>query len=218
MGALGGRGDAFERSDSPHLVPCVAQDSSFKMGFISAGGLTGVLLAIVLGACIGGLLPQVAWSTHKMGNETQTLSLWENCTKYTVEAVNETVTITECHSMGKLKTSDLKSVTKAERDAAIAGLVLGGFFCLASLGVLICRSKCASFFMGLLVVLGTGAALGCWVRYQIVTLNDLLANGEKYSLGPGVWLAAVAVGCSILAMFSSCCIKKGDREGYGYLA
>ncbi len=151
--------------------------------------------------------------------------------------------------MGKLKTSDLKSVTKAERDAAIAGLVLGGFFCLASLGVLICRSKCASFFMGLLVgrlrkkkrkekerkksllfklsanvlslcpmsflfsssfflVLGTGAALGCWVRYQIVTLNDLLANGEKYSLGPGVWLAAVAVGCSILAMFSSCCIKK----------
>ena len=123
----------------------------------------------------------------------------------------------------------------------IAACVLGAFLSLLTLLPICCTNKCGTVLLQLLsrallylfqffnilphfphttrhgAVLCCAAAVGCWTRFQMHTLNESLAEG-KFSFTLGFYLAAISVVSSLAGLIGACFVNKGDREGYGYLA
>jgi hypothetical protein len=83
------------------------------------------------------------------------LSFWQTCTPMGCVTIG--------HTEEDIK-EDIKTEAGAERDGAIAGLVLGGFFALVSLFTICCKSKCGLVILQLLSLVFILATVGCLFR------------------------------------------------------
>merc|ERR1719498_874728 len=96
-------------------------------------GVSAVLAVFIAGACVAALVPNVFWAHYDIAGSKVEVSLWRQC--ITADDV------TECSKIEKPSKDDFKDEGSAERDGAIAGLVLGGLFALISTIGVCCHKK-----------------------------------------------------------------------------
>lgn len=180
------------------------------MGFTDRGGFVVIFALITAGICVAALLPNIFWSKAEVDVSNSTihvdkfvskLSLWRQCNKTT----SGNTTTKDCSHIRKIDWQDIKTEDSAERNGAIAGLVIGGLFALASLLGVCCQSKCATVPLALFALIFTAATVGCYVRYNNHTLDG-------YDLYLGFWLACVACAAAFFSSIGSCCMNRKDAE------
>eukprot|EP00045_Choanoeca_perplexa_P009133 m.86325 g.86325 ORF g.86325 m.86325 type:complete len:197 (-) comp14767_c0_seq25:2902-3492(-) len=193
-------------------------------GCASRGGFTAIFSLLAIAACVVALLPSIKWAQFKaeIGGEKGTLdvSLWEACTPEGCTKIGRSVDYWK-------NTTNLKTAAGAERDGAIAGLVLGGLFALVALIPVCCRSKCGTMVLEFLSLACIAATLFCLVSYKtnsldksLDPLSDLADKKYKYSYTTGYYIIAAGAGASLFSLLTSFCIKKNsdyeDLDGYTF--
>ncbi|EGD82418.1 hypothetical protein PTSG_03061 [Salpingoeca rosetta] len=173
------------------------------MAFTHRGGFAVLFAILTIGVCVVALLPKVFWveAEVKLSDDFKVQiksSLWQQCNTTTIGNYSAT----ECSGIRKIDFNKIKSEPSAERDGAVAGLVLGGFFALASLFGVCCRSKCATVSLLVVSLIFTAATVGCYFRYKDHSLSS------EYDFIYGYWVACVACGLALFSVIGSCCMNK----------
>eukprot|EP00051_Salpingoeca_urceolata_P026271 m.476683 g.476683 ORF g.476683 m.476683 type:complete len:169 (+) comp20613_c0_seq1:252-758(+) len=168
------------------------------MSCVRSGGLAALFSFLTLAALVACLLPMVNWAKH--GSDD--ISLWTHSCG------------TNC-SMDNPGKHDFKNERTAERDGAIAGSILGALCAGAAMIAVCCQKKGVTSALLTFSCVFAAAAVGCFVRFKIHTLDESLESGSyKFTYGFGV--ACVSVLFSFMGLVSSCCMRKND--GYEFLA
>eukprot|EP00730_Choanoeca_flexa_P008018 TRINITY_DN12427_c0_g1_i11.p2 TRINITY_DN12427_c0_g1~~TRINITY_DN12427_c0_g1_i11.p2 ORF type:complete len:197 (+),score=36.23 TRINITY_DN12427_c0_g1_i11:70-660(+) len=192
--------------------------------FCTSGGLAALFSLLVIAACVVALIPSVNWAEAKVdvtllnktvAKETLTVSLWQACT-----LKGGCTKIGQSFDYWK-NTTNFKTQEGAERNGAIAGLVLGGLFALIALIPICCKSKCTTMILEFLSLACISAATFCLIRYKTHTLDvDLDGIDYDYSYTVGFFVVASGTVSALLALISSFCIKTHDEyetlEGYTF--
>lgn len=184
------------------------------MGFANRGGVAAILATITIAACVVALFPKIFWVTAKVvdSDTGATLkiqsSLWKTCNTTTFNDIS----VTSCSGIRKIDlTNSIKSEPAAEEDAAAAGLVIAGIFCLFSFIGMCCQHKCATVSLLVIALIFTAATVGAYWRYKDHTLSD------DFKFENGFWLACTALAFSLFSVIGSCCMNR-DRAAYENLA
>lgn len=145
----------------------------------------------------------------KDSDVTAKTSLWLTCNTTTSNlGTNETCSKIEKIQIGK---DTFKTESTAEKDAAIAGLVLAILFSLLSFVSICCTHKCSAATSLFLALLFTAITVGVYVRYK----SHALSSNHEYTFG--FFIAAAALASAFFALLGSCCIRKSLPD-YEYLA
>jgi len=170
------------------------------MGCVRNGVLVSILTLLVIGACVVPLIPSIKWAEAKYEGKTLQVSLWQICTPEGCTELGKDMKLSNI-------TNDIKTPKGAERDGAVAGLILGGLFAVLSYLPMCCKSKGPVIILQFLATACIVATAICMYEYKTDSLDKSLGDDHKYKYTDGFFVACTGAVLSFATFVSSCCLN-----------